>query len=97
MPITDPLSYISKIAGNNGVSGKTQGTAIAILKEARRKRVSAGKDPMGLAAASLYIACLQNKEKMGEYSLENLLGDDINKIKRKFRRHGTYDIQSQWR
>lgn len=44
-----------------------------------------------------YLYYLQNEEKMGEYSLENLHGDDINKIKRKFRRHGTYDIQSQWR
>ena len=44
-----------------------------------------------------YLYYLQNEEKMGEYSLENLLGDDINKIKRKFRRHGTYDIQSRWR
>ncbi len=44
-----------------------------------------------------YLYYLQNEEKMGEYSLENLLGDDINKIKRKFKRHGTYDIQSQWR
>lgn len=44
-----------------------------------------------------YLYYLQNEENMGEYSLENLLGDDINKIKRKFRRHETYDIQSQWR
>ena len=44
-----------------------------------------------------YLYYLQNEEKMGEYSLENLVGDDLNKIKKKFRRHGTYDIQSQWR
>ncbi|GBD96347.1 hypothetical protein BMS3Abin06_01232 [bacterium BMS3Abin06] len=44
-----------------------------------------------------YLYYLQNEEKMGEYSLENLVGDDLNKIKKEFRRHGTYDIQSQWR
>ena len=63
MPISDPLTYVSKIAEKTGISGKTQGTAIAILREARQKRFSAGKDPMGLAAAALYIACLQNAEK----------------------------------
>ena len=63
MPISDPLTYVSKIAEKTGISGKTQGAAIAILREARQKRFSAGKDPMGLAAAALYIACLQNAEK----------------------------------
>ena len=63
MPLSDPLTYVSKIAEKTGISGKTQGAAIAILGEARQKRFSAGKDPMGLAAAALYIACLQNAEK----------------------------------
>jgi uncharacterized protein (DUF362 family) len=43
-----------------------------------------------------YLYYLQNEERMGEYSLENLVGDDLDRIKRKFRRHGTYDIQCQW-
>ena len=60
MPIADPLTYVSKIAENTGISGKTQGLAIHILREAKKKRAAAGKDPMGLAAAALYIACLQN-------------------------------------
>jgi transcription initiation factor TFIIB len=63
MPIADSLTYVSKIAERTGISGKTQGIAIQILREARKKRATAGKDPMGLAAAALYIACLQNNEK----------------------------------
>jgi hypothetical protein len=34
---------------------------------------------------------------MGRYSLENYVGDDLDRVKRTFRRHGTYDIQSEWR
>jgi transcription initiation factor TFIIB len=63
MPVADPLTYISKIAERTGISGKTQGIAIQILREARNMCHTAGKDPMGLAAAALYIACLQNNEK----------------------------------
>ncbi|MFQ6065011.1 MAG: transcription initiation factor IIB family protein [Candidatus Bathyarchaeia archaeon] len=63
MPIADPLTYISKIAEKTGISGKTQGLAIKILREAKRNRAASGKDPMGLAAAALYIACLQSNEK----------------------------------
>jgi len=63
MPIADPLTYVSKIAERTGISGPTQGAAIKILREAKQKHAASGKDPMGLAAAALYIACLQNDEK----------------------------------
>jgi len=74
MPIADPLTYISKIAERTGISGKTQGIAIQILREARKKRAAAGKDPMGLAAASLYIACLQNNEKKTQKDIAEAAG-----------------------
>lgn len=74
MPVSEPLTYISKIAEKNHISGKTQGTAIAILREARVRRVASGKDPMGMAAASLYIACLQNDEKITQKSIAEAAG-----------------------
>ena len=74
MPISDPLTYVSKIAEKNGVSGKTQGVAITILSEARKKRFAAGKDPMGLAAAALYIACLQHNEKITQKDMAEAAG-----------------------
>jgi transcription initiation factor TFIIB len=74
MPMADPLSYISKIAEKTGISGKTQGAAIAILAEARRKRIAAGKDPMGMAAAALYIACLQHNEKITQREISDAAG-----------------------
>ena len=74
MPTSDPMTYVSKIAEKTGISGKTQGAAIAILRMARQKRVSAGKDPMGLAAAALYIACLQNTEKETQKDIAEAAG-----------------------
>ena len=73
-PIADPLTYVSKIAEKTGISGKTQGAAIQILREARRKRVAAGKDPLGLAAAALYIACLQHNEKKTQKNIAEAAG-----------------------
>jgi uncharacterized protein (DUF362 family) len=43
-----------------------------------------------------YLYYLQNEEHMGEYSMENVVGEDLNTLKKQFRRHGTYDLQSQW-
>ena len=74
MPIAHPLTYVSKIAERTGISGKTQGIAIQILREARNKRAVAGKDPMGLAAAALYIACLQNNKKKTQKEIAEAAG-----------------------
>jgi transcription initiation factor TFIIB len=74
MPIADPLTYVSKIAERTGISGDTQGLAIKILRQARIKRAASGKDPMGLAAAALYIACLQNNEKKTQKDIAEAAG-----------------------
>ena len=74
MPIADPLTYVSKIAEQTGISGDTQGFAIEILRQARAKRAASGKDPMGLAAAALYIACLQNNEKKTQKDIAEAAG-----------------------
>jgi len=74
MPIANPLTYVSKIAERTGISGKTQGLAIHILREAKKMRAAAGKDPMGLAAAALYIACLQNGEKKTQKDIAEAAG-----------------------
>jgi transcription initiation factor TFIIB len=74
MPVADPLTYVSKVAEATGISGKTQGHAIEILREAKRKRATAGKDPMGLAAAALYIASLQDDEKKTQKDIAEAAG-----------------------
>ena len=42
---------------------QTQRRAIKILNEAKVQGISAGKDPMALAAAALYVACVLEGEK----------------------------------
>ena len=43
-----------------------------------------------------YLYYLQNEERRGTYSLVNVTGDDLAGLRRKFRRHGTYDVQRHW-
>ena len=58
MPIVDPTKCISRIASNANLSEKIKRKATQILQVADEKKILAGKDPMGLAAAALYIACV---------------------------------------
>jgi len=61
-PITNYSIYIIKVAGNLGLSITTQEKAFNILKEAKKKGLTDGKSPQGLAATALYIACVQEKK-----------------------------------
>ena len=63
MPVVDPVKCISKIATAVEISMLTQQRAIRILNEAKTIGIVTGKDPMGLAAASLYLACALEGEK----------------------------------
>lgn len=63
MPVVDPVKCISKIATKVEISMLTQHRAIRIINEAKKKGIVTGKDPMGLAAASLYVACVLEGER----------------------------------
>lgn len=56
MPVEDPIRSVPKIGSAIGASPRTMRRAQEILSMAEAQGVSAGKDPMGLAGAALYIA-----------------------------------------
>jgi transcription initiation factor TFIIB len=58
VPIADPVNGISRIASEAGLGEKTKRKAITLLNKAKKFGMVAGKDPMGLAAAALYLACI---------------------------------------
>jgi len=74
MPKPDAQLRVPKIAAKVGVGEKTQQTAVDIIRRAEKIRTPAGKDPMGLAAAALYIACVMNNEKRTQKVIANAAG-----------------------
>jgi transcription initiation factor TFIIB len=62
MPVVDPVQCVSRIASKVQISERTKRYAVKVLKDAQEHEESAGKDPMGLAAAALYLACVRNGE-----------------------------------
>jgi len=66
MPVVDSIQCIAPIASKVDLSEKTKRYAIKILKKAEESQSSAGKDPMGLAASSLYLASLKTGEKISQ-------------------------------
>lgn len=74
MPVIDPTKCISRIASRAGLSEKTKRRAIQILKMAIESQTSAGKDPMGLAAAALYVACVKEGENKTQKDVAEAAG-----------------------
>jgi transcription initiation factor TFIIB len=74
MPIDDPMDYATKIAEKAGVSSDVEGLAIKIIRDAKNKNATMGKDPSGLAAAALYIASRLKEEKITQKRLAKAAG-----------------------
>jgi len=74
VPIADPIDHVPRIAALLGLSGATMKTAIEILRKARERGITAGKDPAGLAAAAIYIAALLNDERRTQKEIAQVAG-----------------------
>jgi transcription initiation factor TFIIB len=74
MPVVNSISCMSKIASKVGLSEKVKRGALAILKEANDMRITAGKDPMGMAATALYISCMKYNEDVSQREIAHAAG-----------------------
>lgn len=62
----DTSSFISKISNNMNLREKTKRDAFKILSLCEKEQITAGKHPVAQAAASLYISCVMNGEKISQ-------------------------------
>ncbi|MDQ4074416.1 MAG: transcription initiation factor IIB [Thermoproteota archaeon] len=74
IPQVDPMKIIVKIANKCGISEKTKRHAIKIMAEIIKKRISAGKDPMGMAGAVLYMSCKKQGEGITQGQIAEVAG-----------------------
>jgi len=74
MPVVDPVQNIARIASIVKLGEKTKRKAITILNKAKKLGMIAGKDPMGLAAASLYLACISCGEVRSQKDISEASG-----------------------
>lgn len=73
----DTTSFISKISNNMNLKEKIKRDAFKILKRCENEDITAGKHPVAQAAASLYISCIMNGEKISQkkFSVESGVSD----------------------
>jgi transcription initiation factor TFIIB len=74
---SDPSAFVPKIAAKLGVEERTVREALNIIEEAKKRggsEVTAGKDPVGVAAAALYLACQETMQNVMQKKIASVAG-----------------------
>ena len=74
VPVADPAIYLNKIASKVGLEQETVQEALRILQEAHKKGATIGKDPVGMAAAALYMACQERNQPITQKDIARAAG-----------------------
>ena len=74
VPQVDAVKEIIKIGNMCSVSEKSKRAAIRTLINVMKTESAAGKNPMGLAGAALYLACKENDEELTQAKIAEVAG-----------------------
>ena len=67
IPLVDPMKCITMISNKVNVSEKSKHHAMNIMNDdITKSQISAGKNPLGLAASILYLSCLINNSSINQ-------------------------------
>jgi transcription initiation factor TFIIB len=71
LPTIDTTKCIARVANKANISEKTKHQAMTLMNDVVKTGISAGKDPMGLAATVLYASCIKTGEQKTQVDLAN--------------------------
>lgn len=74
IPLIDPMKCIVRVSNKANLSERTKRLAMKIMNTVTKTGISAGKDPMGLAASVLYLACLSTGENRTQTDIADAAG-----------------------
>ena len=79
------MKCIVRIANKVGLKENAKRIAIDLMENIIKKEISAGKDPMGIAATVLYISCLKVGEKKTQKDISEAAGVTGFTIRKRFK------------
>jgi len=85
VPLTNPVFYITRFITALKLSGETQQKAVEILNQAIKKGLISGRGPMGVAAATVYIASVITGERRTQKEVADVAGVTEVTIRNRYR------------
>jgi len=74
IPVVNQTNYVLKISNILKISRKTQTLALQILQKVEELDMLGGRDPVGIAAASIYYASLMRNEHFSQIQIADAAG-----------------------
>lgn len=84
MPLVNQTDFILKISNTLKISAGTKNLAIEILKKAAELDMMAGRDPVGMASASIYYSNVIRKDGFSQIQIANASGITAVTIRNRF-------------
>ena len=81
----DPVKCVVKVANKAAIDEKTKRQAIDIMDDVTKREMSAGKDPMGLAATVVYMSCIKTGEDRTQKDIAQAAGVTDATLRNRFR------------
>ncbi len=85
VPLTNPRFYINRFVTALKLSGETQTKAVEILDQALKRGLISGRGPMGVAAATVYIASVMTGERRTQKEVADVAGVTEVTIRNRYR------------
>jgi transcription initiation factor TFIIB len=85
IPVVDPMKCLAKVANKLSISEKTKHQAMNIMEEVVNKKITAGKEPMGMAATVVYASSLKTDEKISQRDIAAASGVTEVTIRNRFK------------
>jgi transcription initiation factor TFIIB len=70
----DPIKCVSRVPNRANISERITRRAIDMIHDVVKRGEAAGKDPRGLAASVLYLACVGSKEPKSQETIAEAAG-----------------------
>jgi transcription initiation factor TFIIB len=85
IPVVNPMKCVARVANRLSISEKTKHHALSMMEEVVNKEITAGKEPMGLAATVLYASSIKTDEKIPQKEIAAASGVTEVTIRNRFK------------
>jgi transcription initiation factor TFIIB len=85
IPVVNPMKCVARVANRLSISEKTRHHALTMMEEVVNKKITAGKEPMGIAATVLYASSIKTDEKISQKDVADASGVTEVTIRNRFK------------
>lgn len=74
VPNTNPLSYVPRFITDLGLDAEIESLTVKFMNKFKQKVATSGKDPKGIVAGSIYLACRVKDRKVKQKTIADTVG-----------------------